>query len=101
MGTSLPELTVSITAARVGKPEIAIGNVLGSNIFNSLAVMGISALFGTLLIPQSILTFALPLMLIATLLYLFITQDRQITKWEGWLLLLFYLFFIGKILNLF
>jgi cation:H+ antiporter len=99
-GTSLPELMVSFTAAREGNPEIAIGNVLGSNIFNAFAVMGISALFGTLLIPQSILSFALPLMLIATLLYLFITQDKQITEWEGGLLLLFYFFFIGKIFNL-
>ncbi|RMF91407.1 MAG: sodium:calcium antiporter [Methanobacteriota archaeon] len=101
LGTSLPELMVSIAAAKSGRPEMAIGNVLGSNIFNAFAVMGISALFGTLIIPQSILSFALPLMVAGTLLYLFITQDRQITQWEGWMLILFYVFFIGRILNLF
>lgn len=101
LGTSLPELMVTVTAVRKGKPEIAVGNVLGSNIFNTFVVMGIPALWGTLIIPDSILTFGLPMMLIATLLYFFITQDREITKWEGWLLILFYIFFIGKLFSVF
>lgn len=101
LGTSLPELAVSITAVRKGKPEIAVGNILGSNIFNTFVVMGISALFGVLIIPQGILTFALPMMLIATLMFFFITQTKEVTKWEGYLLLLFYVFFIGKVFNLF
>ncbi|MBW2964249.1 calcium/sodium antiporter [Candidatus Woesearchaeota archaeon] len=97
LGTSLPELVVSVQAARKGKPEIAVGNILGSNIFNSFAVMGIPALFATLPIPKSILIFSLPMMLIATLMYFFITQDKHISKWEGWMLLLFYVVFIGKL----
>ena len=101
LGTSLPELMVSITAAKKGKQEMAVGNILGSNIFNTLAVMGIPALIGVLIIPKSILTFGLPIMLIATLLYFFITQDREITNWEGWLLLIFYILFIAKLFNLF
>lgn len=101
LGTSLPELAVSITAVRKGKPEIAVGNILGSNIFNTFVVMGVPAFFGALIIPQSILTFALPMMLIATLMFFFITQDKEVTKWEGYLLLLFYVFFIGKVFNLF
>ena len=100
LGTSLPELMVTITAAKKGKPEMAVGNVLGSNIFNTFAVMGIPALIGTLIIPQSIISFGLPMMLAATLLYYFITQDKEITKWEGWLLLIFYVFFIGKTFGL-
>lgn len=100
LGTSLPELAVSIVAVRKRKPEIAIGNILGSNIFNTFVVMGIPALFGVLIIPQSILTFGLPMMLIATLLFFFITHKKEITKWEGYLLLLFYVFFIGKLFNL-
>jgi cation:H+ antiporter len=99
LGTSLPELMVSATAAKQGKPELAIGNVLGSNIFNAFAVMGVSAMFGPLVIPASITGFTLPLMLGATLLYVFITQDRQITKWEGGLLVIFYVFYIGKLFN--
>ena len=101
LGTSLPELMVSVSAARKGKPEIAVGNVLGSNIFNALGVMGIPALIGTLTIPHSILVFGLPMMLISTLLYFFITQDKEVTRWEGALLVIFYIFFIGKLFNLF
>jgi cation:H+ antiporter len=101
VGTSLPEMTVSIIAAKRGKPEIAIGNVLGSNIFNVFAVMGIPALFGTLIIPQSIITFGLPMLLIATFLFVFMTQDREVKTSEGLLLLLFYAFFIGKLFRLY
>ncbi len=100
LGTSLPELTVTVMAARKGNPEMAVGNILGSNIFNALIVMGIPALIGPLIIPSSILTFGLPMMLVATLLYFFTTFDKEITEWEGWLLILFYIFFIGKIFNL-
>ncbi len=100
LGTSLPELSVSVTAARKGKSELAIGNVLGSNIFNSFAVMGIPALFGAVVVPPSILGFSLQLMLMVTVLYVFIAQDKKITKWEGALFLLIYCFFIGRIFNL-
>ena len=101
LGTSLPELSVSVAAMRKGKAEIAVGNVLGSNIFNSFAVVGISSLFGKLIVPQTIISFALPMMIIATILFFFMTQDREISRWEGWVLLLFYIFFIGKIFSLF
>ncbi|MDZ7611835.1 MAG: calcium/sodium antiporter [Candidatus Moranbacteria bacterium] len=101
LGTSLPELAVSIKAATKGKAEIALGNILGSNIFNSFAVMGVAGLFGNLFIPEQILTFGLPMMLMATFLYFFMAQDREITKWEGSLLVIFYVFFIGKTFNLF
>jgi len=101
LGTSLPELAVSIVAIRKGKPEIAVGNILGSNIFNTFVVMGVPALIGTLIIPASIITFSLPIMLIATLLFFFITIDKVVTRWEGWMLILFYILFIGKLFNLF
>jgi len=95
LGTSLPELVVSLTAARQGRPEIAIGNVIGSNIFNAVAVMGIPALIGRLIIPDSIVMFGVPMMVIASLLFFFMAQDKEITRWEGWLLLVFYGLYIG------
>lgn len=101
LGTSLPELMVTVSAVRRGNAEMAVGNVLGSNIFNTFAVMGIPALFGALIIPQNIIAFGLPMMIIATLLYFFMTQEKEITIWEGYILLLFYVFFIGKLFNLF
>lgn len=100
VGTSLPELMVSTMAALKGKSEMAIGNILGSNIFNALGIMGISGMIGTLVIPQSIIMFTLPVMLVATLMYFFITQDKQVTRWEGAMLVVLYLFFIGKTFNI-
>lgn len=97
LGTSLPELMVSISAARRGNAEMAIGNILGSNIFNGFAVMGIPALFGTLIIPQSIVIGALPILIIATALFYVVTQQKRVTRWEGWLLLIFYILFISRL----
>lgn len=97
IGTSLPELSVSLSAAKKGNPEIVVGNVLGSNIFNALMVMGMPRLFGQLEIPSDILSRELPVMLVATLLFFFATQDQQLSKWEGWLFFVFYAWFIGNL----
>ena len=97
LGTSLPELMVSSVAAKKGNSELAIGNVLGSNIFNSFVVIGIPGLFGSLVVPDIILSFAMPMMVISTLMYFFTVQDREITQWEGMMLVLLYLFFIHGI----
>ncbi len=99
LGTSLPELMVTIDAVRRGKPEITIGNILGSNIFNAFAVIGIPTILGNLTISEETLNFGAPFMLGGTLLYFFITQDKEITKWEGSILILFYIFFLVKILT--
>ncbi len=97
LGTSLPELIVSMKAARKGKAGIAIGNVLGSNIFNALGVMSVARFFGPLEIPSDIISFGIPMMIIATFLYVFMVQDKKITRWEGGFLVIFYIFFIGKL----
>lgn len=97
LGTSLPELAVSIAAARKGNPDMAVGNILGSNIFNSFAVMGIPRLFGKLEIPDTVIHFSIPMMVAATLLYFFIAQNKLISRWEGLMLLVFYVYFIGQL----
>ena len=96
IGTSLPELAVSVMAAFKGKADLALGNVTGSNIFNALGVMGIPAFFGDLTIPAEIISFTIPAMILITVLYIFITMDKQVTKWEGITLLLLYVAFMGK-----
>lgn len=97
LGTSLPELVVTISAALKGDAEVAIGNVVGSNIFNSLIVMGVPGLVKPLDIPDDILMNALPVMLAATLLFFFVTQDKRVTRWEGLLFFVLYGWFVGHI----
>jgi cation:H+ antiporter len=100
LGTSLPEVAVTITAARRGQPELAIGNVLGSNVFNAFGVVGVSALVGPLAVPSTILEFALPFMVVASLLAFFMIMEKEMTKWEGWLAILFYAYFLGVLFNI-
>jgi cation:H+ antiporter len=100
LGTSLPELVVSGVAARRGNLEIAMGNVLGSSVFNSFAVVGIPALMVPLPVPPLVLTVGLPIMVVATLLFFFMAQDREITRWEGSLLGIFYILYLGKLFEL-
>lgn len=94
LGMSLPELIITIRSNKKNKPQIAIGNILGANIYNSLAVIGIPGLFANLIVPSSVLIFALPMMIVGTFIYFFIVRHNQLTVWEGMLLIIFYLFFI-------
>lgn len=71
LGTSLPELVVSVVAARRGKLEVAMANVLGSNIFNALAVVGIPALIAPLPVTGAVRMIGLPFLGVATVLYFF------------------------------
>ena len=101
LGTSLPELVVSVVAARRGKLEIAMANVLGSNIFNAFAVVGIPALISPLPVTRPVLMIGLPFLGVATVLYFFMAQDREITRWEGMPLVLLYILFLGTLFGLF
>ena len=96
LGTSLPEVVVSISAARKGKHAIAVGNVLGSNIFNSYAVMAIPSFLGDLFIPDSVITFGLPFMLAVTCVFGMVTFSKRINTLEGVILLLFYAFYLAE-----
>jgi cation:H+ antiporter len=97
LGTSLPEVIVSLNAARKGKTSIAVGNVLGSNVFNTFAVMGVPRLFGPLVVPESVLNFSLPLMMVMTVLFGIMCVSSRITRWEGLVMLMFYAFFIVEL----
>jgi cation:H+ antiporter len=97
LGTTLPEAVVSITASRQGKADIAIGNVLGSCIFNALALPGIVTMIGSVTVPAELLGYPLPIYLTGAAFFYLITQDKRVSRWEGVLFLLFYVLFIGKI----
>jgi cation:H+ antiporter len=100
LGTSLPEVLVTISASRRGNPEMAVGNIIGSNIFNGLVVMGIPSLITPLYIPHSIIIFSLPTLIAAVLIYSFMVFDKKINQLEGGTLLIFYIYFIGRTLGI-
>jgi cation:H+ antiporter len=96
LGTTLPELAVNVSAIKSGKPELAVGNVLGSCVFNTLMIPPIASAFGTIEVPQSLLNFALPMMLAAGLFFYLLTQDKKISIWEGLMFICLYALFIIK-----
>lgn len=97
LGTSVPEIVVSLVALRQGNPEMSVGNVMGSNVFNSFAVLGISALFGPLTVSDTALTIGIPFMLAATLLGAFSMVGGRLERWEGAILLLLYILFVTSL----
>lgn len=99
IGTTLPELAVSVTAALKGQGALAVGNILGSTIFNALAVAGAAAVAGGVLVPHSLLSFALPFVAAASLLFYLLTQDKLVSKWEGLLFLVLFALFIVEIVD--
>lgn len=101
VGTSLPELLVSIRAAYQKKSEIALGNIFGSNVFNALVVIGISGLFRTLSIDTQTFSIGIPTMALATLLFVISGISRRIHVWEGLFYLSLYILFVAKIFNWF
>lgn len=98
--TSAPELIVSINAALSGASDLALGNVIGSNIANLGLVLGITLLFGTMEIQKSFYKTDWPVMMIASvLLYFFLVGDKVIVQYEGIILLLFLIIFIIYLLR--
>ena len=87
-GTSAPELAVSVLAALRGSPELALGNVVGSNIANVGLVLGITALLSPLAITAKRFKQALPALLIATFLFLALVWDNYLGRTEGIILIL-------------
>lgn len=96
VGTSLPELTISVIAVFRRHADVAIGNILGSNIFNLLGILGVSALLQPLGVHARVLQFDQWIMLAAALiLLLFLYTGRRLGRLEGGLLLLGYAIYLG------
>jgi cation:H+ antiporter len=85
-GTSAPEMAVSVQSAWSGQVDIALGNVVGSNIFNVLFILGASALIVPLVVHQQIIRQEVPVMIGASLLLWAMAADGGISRWEGLLL---------------
>ena len=83
LGTSLPELVVSISAATKGKVDMAIGNIIGSNMANTTVVLGAAALTSPMTVNASAYIFDIATMIVATLLLVFITANKLYNKSAG------------------
>jgi cation:H+ antiporter len=101
IGTSLPEILVSVKAAARRQSEVALGNVFGSNIFNVLVVVGLPGIFGDLTIDSQTLMIGLPVLLMSTLLFIISGISRRVHVQEGALFILLYVIFIAKLFGLF
>lgn len=99
LGTSLPELVTSVTATRKGEYDIAIGNVVGSNIFNIGMVIGIpTTLFGGVGVVNFSYIDLFVMITASVLLFAFSYNDYKISKWEGITLLILFIAYYGYVL---
>ena len=102
-GTSAPELAVSVSSALKGSVDIAIGNVVGSNIFNTLMIVGCTALFAPIVITRNTLRKEIPLCILSSIVLLICANDillnhateNVISITDGLLLLCFFAIFLG------
>ncbi len=85
-GTSSPELAVTVSSAFAGEADVAVGNVVGSNIFNVLFILGISALVAPLVVAQQLVRLDVPVMIGASVLALVLALDGTIGRADGVLL---------------
>jgi cation:H+ antiporter len=97
IGTSLPELFVSIQAMKTGEADLAVGNVFGSNAFNMLLVVGLPALLAPLPADRVVMEIGLTVLAAASIIFFVSGLARQIMRWEGLMMLLFFGFFLLKL----
>ncbi|MBX3315850.1 MAG: calcium/sodium antiporter [Phycisphaeraceae bacterium] len=82
-GTSAPELAVSLSAVANETPDLAVGNVVGSNIFNVLFILGLTALIQPLVVDQKLIRIDVPLMILASGVVWWMAMDGRLIRWEG------------------
>jgi cation:H+ antiporter len=85
-GTSSPEIAVSVQSAFAGQSDLAIGNVVGSNIFNLLVILGLSAVIIPLVVSRQLVRFDVPLMIAASILVVPLVADGELSRMNGLLL---------------
>ncbi len=83
VGTSAPELAVSLHAALSGEPDVSIGNVIGSNLLNLLVVLGAAAVVVPLVVAQRLVWWDIPIMIVATGLVWFFARDGHLSRGDG------------------
>lgn len=99
-GTSVPELAVSMIAAAKGSTEIAVANVVGSNIFNILAILGLAAVIRPLVLNGNAIRFEYPVMALVTLLCVVVCSDGEISRLDAGLFVLIHVTFTAFMVRL-
>lgn len=101
-GTSAPELAISVISSASGNAQLAIGNVVGSNIFNILVIIGVTAMVRPIVIERSVMTLELPMVILSSLVLLLIgnsglidgSGNNEVSRVNGILLLVFFVLFM-------
>jgi len=102
-GTSLPEFAVNMAAIVNNSNEMAVGNIVGSNIFNILFIVGVIAIFKPMIIDEKLASFDFPLAIIAAIILPFLALDdtflgldKNLTRFDGAILLLIFIYFVKE-----
>ncbi|MDE6300475.1 MAG: calcium/sodium antiporter [Muribaculaceae bacterium] len=101
-GTSAPELVISVLSATAGNAQLAIGNVVGSNIFNILVIIGITAMVRPIVVQRSVMSLEIPMVILSSLVMLALGNSalidgsgvNQVSRLNGIFLLVFFLLFM-------
>lgn len=100
IGTSLPEVVVSIKAVLKGKVDLAFGNIFGSNVFNLLMLVGILGLIDNLKVSKEMVMVGLPFLLVSTFIFYVSAASKKIYLWEGLMFIVVYALFVIKVIGL-
>lgn len=94
IGTSMPEFFVSLMSAINGTPDLAVGNIVGSNIFNALLIVGVAAMVAPITILHSTVKKDIPIAVFASLLLMGMSLDKEISRIDAAILFIFFIAFI-------
>ncbi len=94
MGTSMPEFFVSLMSALHGTSDLAVGNIVGSNIFNTMAIVGITAVVAPMTISRNTVRKDIPFAVLASALLLMMCYDLEISRWEAAVLFVVFIIFM-------
>jgi len=97
LGTSLPELVVSVQAVKSAKFSVAVGNIFGSNAFNISLAVGIPGVFATLPLDTPTFAIGLPVLLVSSFILLVIGLAHRLHRWEGIMFFILYAFFVMQL----
>lgn len=99
LGTSAPELVVSVLAALQGNPGLALGNAYGSNIANIGLILGLTALLCPIVVQSQVVRQEMPMLLLVTAVAVYQLVDGQLTRLDGWVLLVLFVILMGWLIR--